>query len=197
MPEALKPYRDDELRNLRGDDQQGPYQAHDRVYRYDVYNDLGNPDGGDPRPTLGGSKLYPYPRRGRTGRGPTETDPDCESRLTILDVGQSNYVPRDERFGHIKSADFLGYSIKALVGGIVPALKGYVGVEFNSFNDIIRLYEGGIKVPDVPALREIRKQFPLQLIKDIMPVGGDFLLKLPMPKIIKGLLPYLTLIVFQ
>ncbi|CAO2195538.1 unnamed protein product [Urochloa humidicola] len=183
MPAALKPYRDDELRNLRGDDQQGPYQAHDRVYRYDVYNDLGNPDGGNPRPTLGGSKHHPYPRRGRTGRKPTKSDPDCESTLTLLD--DDVYVPRDERFGHIKSADFLGYSIKALVDGIVPALKGYIGIEFNSFRDIIRLYEGGIKIPDVPALEQIRKQFPLQLIKDLMPVGGDFLLKLPTPKIIK------------
>ncbi|XP_062228301.1 linoleate 9S-lipoxygenase 2-like [Phragmites australis] len=185
MPAALKPYRDDELRNLRGDDQQGPYQAHDRVYRYDVYNDLGEPDSGNPRPTLGGSKDHPYPRRGRTGRKPTKTDPDAESRLTLL---EDIYVPRDERFGHIKSADFLGYSLKALVDGIVPAIRTYVDLspgEFDSFADILKLYEGGIKLPDIPALEEMRKRFPLQLVKDLLPVGGDYLLKLPMPKIIK------------
>ncbi|CAD6228766.1 unnamed protein product [Miscanthus lutarioriparius] len=184
MPAALKPYRDDELRNLRGDDQQGPYQEHDRVYRYDVYNDLGNPDGGNPRPVLGGSKDHPYPRRGRTGRKPTQTDPSSESRLTLTDGDV--YVPRDERFGHIKNSDFYGYTIKAFADGLVPILQGYfLGLEFNSFKDILRLYEGGIKLPDIPALEEFRKQFPLQMVKDLMPAGGDYVLKLPMPKIIK------------
>ncbi|KAL6614019.1 hypothetical protein ACP70R_036289 [Stipagrostis hirtigluma subsp. patula] len=186
MPAALKPYRDDELRYLRGDDQQGPYQAHDRVYRYDVYNDLGEPDSGNPRPTLGGSKDHPYPRRGRTGRAHTAADENAERRLTLLD--EDVYVPRDERFGHVKSTDFLGYTLKALVDGIVPAIRTYVDLspgEFDSFEDIFKLYEGGIKLPDIPALQEIRKRFPLQLVKDILPAGGDYILKLPMPKITK------------
>ncbi|BAF13126.1 linoleate 9S-lipoxygenase 2 [Oryza sativa Japonica Group] len=185
MPAALKPYRDDELRNLRGDDQQGPYQEHDRVYRYDVYNDLGEPDSGNPRPVLGGSPDRPYPRRGRTGRKPTKTDPTAESRLSLL---ENIYVPRDERFGHLKMADFLGYSIKALVDGIVPAIRTYVDLtpgEFDSFKDILKLYEGGLKLPSIPALEELRKRFPLQLVKDLIPAGGDYLLKLPMPHVIR------------
>jgi linoleate 9S-lipoxygenase len=181
MPAALKPYRDDELRNLRGDDQQGPYETHHRVYRYDVYNDLG-----EGRPILGGTGDHPYPRRGRTGRKLSQTgsyypwvsfifrspiddrlstfwflpDPRYETRL--LPVVETNYVPRDEVFGHLKMADFYGYTIKALVDGIVPAIRTYVDLspgEFDSFQDVIKLYEGGIKLPNIPALEDVIKLY--------------------------------------
>uniref|UniRef100_A0A0D9VXV7 Lipoxygenase n=1 Tax=Leersia perrieri TaxID=77586 RepID=A0A0D9VXV7_9ORYZ len=188
MPAPLIPYRQDELNILRGDGKIGPYKEHDRIYRYDYYNDLGQPDKGSDqaRPVLGGSQEHPYPRRGRTGREPTQADPNSESRLPLLNL--NIYVPRDERFGHLKMSDFLGYSLKAIIEGVLPIIRTYVDTtpeEFDSFEDIMKLYEGGLKVTDASALAEIKKRIPIDLIKSLVPVAGDHLLKLPLPHVIK------------
>ena len=72
-PEGLKKFREEELVILRGNGQ-GERKTFERIYDYDVYNDLGDPDSSDDlkRPVLGGKK-YPYPRRCRTGRPPCKT----------------------------------------------------------------------------------------------------------------------------
>jgi len=73
-PAGIKLLREKDLKNLRGDGK-GVRKLSDRIYDYDTYNDLGNPDKGIDlaRPTLGASEMYPYPRRCRTGREPSDT----------------------------------------------------------------------------------------------------------------------------
>ncbi|KAM0906990.1 hypothetical protein ACQ4PT_016403 [Festuca glaucescens] len=192
MPVLLQPYREEELQILRGDHPKQKndraYQDHDRVYRYDLYNDLGDPDNKSPRPTLGGpDSPYPYPRRGRTGRKPMKSDPTCESR-NVVPVLQQFYVPRDECFNHVKKADFTSYLLKAISTGILPLARELLDTavprEFDDFQDMYKLYEGGIKIPDVPVMDLMFKVFPP--LKSICPSGGSYLLKMPMPEVIKN-----------
>ncbi|XP_051144909.1 probable linoleate 9S-lipoxygenase 5 [Andrographis paniculata] len=188
-PAALLPYREEELMALRGDGT-GELQEWDRVYDYAYYNDLGDPDKGEDyaRPVLGGSSEYPYPRRGRTGRPPTKTDPTTESRIPLL-LGLNIHVPRDERYGHLKMSDFLGDGIKSIVQFLVPEIKDVCDRtcnEFDSFEDVYGLYEGGIKLPDTPLLRNLFENIPFELVKEVLRRDGDEgLFKFPMPRVIQ------------
>ncbi|XP_024020212.1 probable linoleate 9S-lipoxygenase 5, partial [Morus notabilis] len=185
-PEPLRFYREQELVNLRGDGTK-ELKEYDRVYDYAFYNDLGNPDKGpqDARQTLGGSSEFPYPRRGRTGRRPTRTDSSCESGIP-LPLSLSVYVPRDERFGHLKMSDFLAYGLKFLAQDIGPALEGYFDgtEEIDSFKELFDMFEGGLKLPP-QVLDAIRKSMPLELLKEIFRSDGENFPKFPKPDIIK------------
>nr|XP_023883356.1 probable linoleate 9S-lipoxygenase 5 isoform X1 [Quercus suber] len=184
-PTPLRKYRDEELVNLRGDGK-GELKEWDRVYDYAYYNDLGNPDKGPEhvRPVLGGSSEYPYPRRGRTGRPLTETDRNAESRLNPL-LSINIYVPRDERFGHLKMSDFVAYALKGIAQFLKPELEdAFSSNEFESLEDILKLYEGGIKVPS-GLLENIRKNIPAEMLKEIFRTDGEGLLKYPVPQVIK------------
>ncbi|KAK7834054.1 putative linoleate 9s-lipoxygenase 5 [Quercus suber] len=186
-PVPLLKYRENELVNLRGDGK-GELQEWERVYDYAYYNDLGDPDKNAKyaRPVLGGSSEYPYPRRGRTGRPPTKTDPNTESRLELL-MSLNIYVPRDERFGHLKLSDFLAYALKSVGQFLKPELESLFDStpsEFDSFKDVLKLYEGGIKLPD-GLLKDIRDNIPAEMLKEVFPTDGEGLLKYPMPQVIK------------
>ncbi|KVF88366.1 Lipase/lipooxygenase, PLAT/LH2 [Cynara cardunculus var. scolymus] len=175
-PTYLRSYRDEELEILRGDGT-GMLQEWDRVYDYAFYNDLGDPDKdvADVRPVLGGSSEYPYPRRCRTGRPTTKSDPKTESRLPLL-MGLDIYVPRDERFGHLKLSDFLAYGLKSIVQFLVPefeALCDSTRDEFDSFEDVMKLYEGGFKLPEGPLLDHIRQNIPLEMLKILLETDSD------------------------
>lgn len=72
-PPGLKDLRHEDLLSIRGNGK-GERKAHERIYDYATYNDLGNPDKDDElaRPVLAGEER-PYPRRCRTGRPPMRT----------------------------------------------------------------------------------------------------------------------------
>lgn len=73
-PSGLKRLKKEELQALRGNGV-GERKSFERIYDYDVYNDLDDPDSDlkKKRPLLGDNKQFPYPRRCRTGR------PRCKS----------------------------------------------------------------------------------------------------------------------
>ncbi|XP_021742500.1 probable linoleate 9S-lipoxygenase 5 [Chenopodium quinoa] len=189
-PALLSNYREEELEILRGKGKENAMlKESDRVYDYAVYNDLGEPEKGPEyaRPVFGGSTEYPYPRRGRTGRPPLKTDPAIESRLPLL-KGLDIYVPRDEQFGNLKMGDFLGDSVKSLsqgFAGLVRAVLDKTPKEFDSFQDVLDLFEGGIKVPQSPFLDQLRESLPSQFLKAITRNDGAPILKYPTPGIIK------------
>ncbi|KAL0415037.1 UNVERIFIED_CONTAM: Linoleate 13S-lipoxygenase 3-1, chloroplastic [Sesamum latifolium] len=158
-PAGLRAFREKELRELRGDGN-GERKLSDRIYDFDVYNDLGNPDKGIDfaRPVLGGDKR-PYPRRCRTGRPPTDTDLDSESRV---EKPLPMYVPRDEQFEESKMNAFS-----------TGRLKG--------FSDIDSLYSEGLLLK-LGLQDEILKKIPLPKAVSKIQEGG--LLKYDVPKIV-------------
>ncbi|KAL8155562.1 putative linoleate 9S-lipoxygenase 5 [Apium graveolens] len=186
-PATLVQYREEELVILRGTGS-GMLEEWDRVYDYAFYNDLGDPDNDpkDARPVLGGSSKYPYPRRGRTGRPPTRTDPNSESKLSLLNT-VSIYVPRDERLSPIKLTDFLAYGLKAVIQFLDAEFKAVwdtTPTEFDSFEDVHRIYEGGVKLP-AGIVERIRQNTPLEILRELFPVDGEGLAKFPTPQVIK------------
>ncbi|KAF7814022.1 linoleate 13S-lipoxygenase 3-1, chloroplastic-like [Senna tora] len=144
-PSGLRALREKELRNLRGDSK-GMRKLCDRTYDFDTYNDLGIPDKGIDlaRPTLGGSQNYPYPRRCRTGRPPTLTDTNAESRV---EKPLPMYVPRDEQFEESKLNAFIEMRLRAVLHNLIPGLKAAFSADksdFNDFSDVDGLYSDDI-----------------------------------------------------
>ena len=116
------------------------------------------------------------------------TDPNVESRLNLL-LSLNIYVPRDERFGHLKMADFLAYALKSIVQVLKPELESLFDStpsEFDSFEDVLKLYEGGINVPE-GVLKDISNKIPAEMLKEIFRTDGERFLKFPMPQVIKGM----------
>ncbi|XP_040991051.1 linoleate 13S-lipoxygenase 2-1, chloroplastic-like isoform X1 [Juglans microcarpa x Juglans regia] len=143
-PEGLRRLREEELVILRGDGK-GERKTHERIYDYDVYNDIGDPDSSDDlkRPVLGG-KQYPYPRRCRTGRPRSKKDPLSEKRSSNV------YIPRDESFSEVKQLTFSAKALYSVLHALVPSLEiaivdGELG--FPYFTAIDSLFNEGVNLP--------------------------------------------------
>ncbi|KAD6453921.1 hypothetical protein E3N88_08627 [Mikania micrantha] len=144
-PEALKSLREEDKESLRGNGE-GERKSFERIYDYDTYNDLGDPDKSLDlaRPVLGGEE-HPYPRRCRTGRKMSSKDPLTESRTAL-----PFYVPADEDFSEIKTVTFGARTLYSVVHGVVPSLDASVTDKdkgFPLFTSIDLLYNEGVNVP--------------------------------------------------
>ncbi|KAG0454488.1 hypothetical protein HPP92_023780 [Vanilla planifolia] len=142
-PSGLQELRKKELELVRGNGK-GERKPFERIYDYDVYNDLGDPDSGEhlARPVLGGNKKFPYPRRCRTGRPPTKKDPKSEER------SGSFYVPRDEAFAEVKQEQFTIKTLKSALHALLPYINSADDNErgFPFFTAIDSLFSEGVSV---------------------------------------------------
>ncbi|CAL8131107.1 unnamed protein product [Prunus armeniaca] len=181
-PEGLRELRQKELKNLRGDGS-GVRKLSDRIYDYALYNDLGNPDKGTDlaRPTVGGQK-FPYPRRCRTGRLPTDTDMSAESRV---EKPLPMYVPRDERFEESKMDTFSFGRLKGVLHNLIPSLmSSFKGdKDFRVFGDIDSLYSEGILLK-LGLQDELLKKLPLPNMVSKFQDYNQGILKYDTPKIL-------------
>ncbi|XP_076885001.1 lipoxygenase 1, chloroplastic isoform X1 [Bidens hawaiensis] len=184
-PARLKYLRDQELEDLRGDGK-GVRKLSDRVYDYDVYNDLGNPDRGNEfvRPSLGGDKI-PYPRRCRTGRVPSDTDILAESRV---EKPFPLYVPRDEQFEESKANAFSTGRLKAVLHNLLPSMVASISKkhDIKGFSQLDSLYSEGVRLK-IKLQDDLVKKLPLPTLVSRLhesSQSGGGLLKYDTPKIL-------------
>ncbi|KAF5822886.1 putative linoleate 13S-lipoxygenase [Helianthus annuus] len=173
-PSGLKSLRETELAILRGEGVANkPREKKDRIYDYDVYNDLGDPDK-DPdlaRPVLG-NKDFPHPRRCKTGRPPTKTDPLSESRSSEV------YVPRDEAFSEVKNMTFNIKTVYSVLKAVIPSLETTLidkNLGFPYFTAIDSLFNEGVNLPPIESDGFLKNILP-RLLKSIEDAQNNILL---------------------
>ncbi|XP_004504466.1 lipoxygenase 6, chloroplastic [Cicer arietinum] len=187
-PPGIKDLRREDLLSIRGGGtpQESERKSHDRIYDYATYNDLGNPDKDEKlaRPLLGDHDR-PYPRRCRTGRPPTRSDPMCESRI---EKPHPIYVPRDETFEEIKQDTFSAGRLKALFHNLIPSLAATLSksdIPFKCFSEIDKLYIDGVTLKDEEQRGIVENLLVGKVMKQVLS-AGQRLLKYEIPAVIKG-----------
>ncbi|CAA6661597.1 unnamed protein product [Spirodela intermedia] len=171
-PGGLLTLREKELDIQRGDGR-GERKIFERIYDYDTYNDLGDPDKSEnlARPVLGGQR-HPYPRRCRTGRPRTKKDPQSEKRAS------DNYVPRDESFSEVKAVTFSVKTVRSVLHALIPTLENIITdpkLGFPHFTAIDNLFDDGIELPPAEKKGFLQTALP-SLVKAISEGTDDVLL---------------------
>eukprot|EP00775_Hariotina_reticulata_P011988 gene11988-12132_t len=158
--------QEDELLHLRGEGsnklraEREPRVPGDRIYRFDVYNDLGKDpsNANNVRPILGG-KENPYPRRMSTNRDlwPNTSYEKPPTKAGVLEplvgdgllggvlgkVVPSPWVPEDDNFSSDKGAGFLGGALLGQLPAALQKIKGTfpAGKQFESIAQMLSLYD--------------------------------------------------------
>ncbi|KAL3676525.1 hypothetical protein R1sor_026473 [Riccia sorocarpa] len=190
-PTGLKPFRERELVALRGDGT-GVRQTSDRIYDYDIYNDLGNPDKRSDlkRPPLGGSKELPYPRRCRTGRPKSLADPKSES-TTVPAGADGYYLPVDEKFGREKDSSTKAVTLKGVAHAIAPVISGLFDDTPNTWDnleDILSVYTKGLPLgQNLEDTQDEETKRSLVFLDTLFKAQGEdkSVLKYPLPQLLK------------
>ncbi|KAI8526272.1 hypothetical protein RHMOL_Rhmol13G0296000 [Rhododendron molle] len=169
-PNGLRRLREKELAILQGNGQ-GERKSSDRIYDYDVYNDLGDPDSSSAlkRPVLGG-KQHPYPRH-----------PMSETRSSDV------YVPRDEAFSTVKSVTFSVNTVSSVLHALVPSLETAIidsDLGFPYFTKIDSLFNEGVNLPPLSNKYGLLRNLLPRLVKFINDTKED-LLRFETPAIIE------------
>ncbi|KAM0065258.1 putative linoleate 13S-lipoxygenase [Helianthus debilis subsp. tardiflorus] len=173
-PSGLKNFREKELATLRGEGApDGPRKKEDRIYDYDVYNDLGDPDK-DPELArcILGTAENPYPRRCKTGRPRTKSDPLSESRSSDV------YVPRDEAFSEIKNLTFNAKTVFSVLKAVLPSVETSMidqDLGFPYFTAIDSLFNEGVNLPTIESKVFLGNVLP-RLLKSISDAQNNVLL---------------------
>ncbi|XP_078170260.1 linoleate 9S-lipoxygenase 5-like isoform X1 [Carex rostrata] len=188
-PLPLQDLRQEELVSIRGNGK-GERKSWERIYDYDFYNDLGSPDKGEERarPVLGGTQLYPYPRRCRTGRPLSAQDDVTETRGSFLNLDY--YVPPDDRFSPVKFSEFIASAIQAVIHFVIPEVKSLFEGDINNFRSFEQLKRDLYAEPrrspafEMMAMEKLKTLVPDEVYNDVTKEIKHYPVKFPLPQVI-------------